>query len=99
MGHTCKNQLRLENWVKLNKMGWKSAKFLKMGHIWRNGSHLYKQATFKKSSWTDWNGLDLKKWVTLEKMGFNFKKWCTLEKLVGFNMVDHIWRRLSLRLK
>ena len=23
MGHTCKNLLRLETWVTLNKMGWK----------------------------------------------------------------------------
>ena len=33
MGHTFKNQLRLEKRVKLNKMGWKCAKLLKMGHI------------------------------------------------------------------
>ena len=29
-------------------MGWKCVKLLKMGQIYRNGSHLYKQATFKK---------------------------------------------------
>ena len=42
MAHTCKNHLRLEKRVKLNKKGLKCAKLLKMGHIWRNGLHLYK---------------------------------------------------------
>ena len=85
--------------VKLNKMGWKCAKLLKMGQILRNGSHLYKQATFKKSSWPYENRLDLKKSVTLEKMGYVFQKRCTLKKLGRFNKVDHIWRRLYSRLK
>ena len=50
---------------------------------------------------TNWSaaGLDLKKWVTLEKMGYVFKKWCTLEKLAIFNKIDHIWRNVCSRLK
>ena len=64
-----------------------------MGHTCRNRPRL------QKSSWTDLNGLDLKKWVTLEKMGYVFKKWFTLEKLVRFNKIDHIWRNVCSRLK
>ena len=41
----------------------------------------------------------MKKWVTLEKMGYVFKKWCTLEKLVRFNKTDHIWSNVSLSVK
>ena len=68
MGHTCKNQLRLEKRVKLNKMGWKCAKLFKMGHIWRNGSHLYKnRPRLKKKK------LDLLKWVRFEEMGHTRK--------------------------
>ena len=80
-------------------MGWKCAKLLKMGQIIRNGSHLYNRATFKKSSWTYKNGLDLKKWVTLEKMDYVSKKWSTLEKLVSFNKIGDIWRNVCSRLK
>ena len=64
-----------------------------MGHTCRNRPRL------QKSSRTDLNGLDLKKWVTLEKMGYVFKKWFTLEKLVRFNKIDHIWRNVCSRLK
>ena len=64
-----------------------------MGHTCRNTPPL------KESSWTYKNGLDLKKWVTLEKVGYVFKKWFTLEKLIRFNKVDHIWRYVCSRLK
>ena len=80
-------------------MGWKCAKLLKMGHIWRNGSHFYKQATFKKSSLAYENRLDLKKWVTLEKMGYVFQKRCTFEKLGRFNNIDRSWRNVCSGLK
>ena len=62
-----------------------------MGHFLRSGSHLYKQATFRKTVvGLTKIGQILKKWVTLEKMGYVFKKWFTLEKLVTFNKIDHI---------
>ena len=64
-----------------------------MGHTCR------KKPRLKKSSWTDLNGLDLKKWVTLEKMGYAFKKWCTLEKLLRFIKIGHIWRNVCSHLK
>ena len=54
------------------------------------GDTCRKKPRLKKSSWTDLNGLDLNKWVTLEKMGYVFKKWFPLEKLVRFKKIDHI---------
>ena len=42
--------------------------FQVMGHTCRNRPRL------KNGSWTYKNGLDLKKWVTLEKMGYVSKK-------------------------
>ena len=58
-----------------------------------------KRPRLKKSRWNDLNGFDLKKWVTLEKMGYAFKKWCTLEKLLRFNEIGHIWRNVCSHLK
>ena len=64
-----------------------------MGHTCRNRPRL------QKSRWTYLNGLDLKKWVTLEIKGYVFKTRCTLEKLVRFSNIDHIWRNVSSSLK
>jgi len=57
MGHTCKIGSHLEEWVTLGK--WVTLR--KMGHTWKNASHL------------NLNGSHFKKWVTLGKMGQTFK--------------------------
>ena len=62
----------MEKWVTLGKMG----------HTWKNGSHLEKLVT-------------LEKWVTVRKMGHTWKNGSHLEKWVTVRKMGRTWKNGS----
>ena len=77
MGHTWKNGLHLQKWVRLKK--WvtdakigltykKVSQLKKMGRTWKNGSHVEKRFTLGKTG-----HIYKKKWLKLKQIGHTTK--------------------------